>query len=75
MPQNPRQFTQGRAMSSRISKVIHKLFRLGRNDLLQTFQNQKVIFMPLEATSLIGSLGGIAELAKEAMGKQGDRNA
>lgn len=33
--------------------------------------NQKVIFMPLEATSLIGSLGGIGELAKAAMSKQG----
>ena len=32
-------------------------------------QNQKVIFMPLEASSLIGSLGGIAELAKESFGK------
>jgi regulator of protease activity HflC (stomatin/prohibitin superfamily) len=29
--------------------------------------NQKVLFMPLEASSLIGSIGGIAELAKEAM--------
>ncbi len=29
-------------------------------------QNQKVIFMPLEASSVIGSVGGIAELAKEA---------
>jgi regulator of protease activity HflC (stomatin/prohibitin superfamily) len=33
--------------------------------------NQKVIFMPLEATSLIGTLGGIGELAKAAMSKQG----
>jgi len=32
--------------------------------------NSKIIFMPLEASSVIGSLGGIAELAKEAMGKQ-----
>ncbi len=32
--------------------------------------NNKVVFMPLEASSVIGSLGGIAELAKEAMGKQ-----
>src|SRR5512139_1155366 len=32
--------------------------------------NSKLIFMPLEASSVIGSLGGIAELAKEAMGKQ-----
>lgn len=37
--------------------------------------NQKIIFMPLEASSLIGSLGGIGELAKEAMSKQGARNA
>ncbi len=29
-------------------------------------ENQKVIFMPLEASSVIGSIGGITELAKEA---------
>lgn len=29
--------------------------------------NQKVIFMPLESTSVLGTLGGIGELAKEAM--------
>ncbi len=28
-------------------------------------ENQKVILMPLEASSLIGSIGGIAEIAKE----------
>ncbi len=34
-------------------------------------ENQKVIFMPLEASSAIGSIGGIAELAKEAfVGRQ-----
>jgi regulator of protease activity HflC (stomatin/prohibitin superfamily) len=32
--------------------------------------NHKVVFMPLEASSVIGSIGGIAELAKEALGKQ-----
>jgi regulator of protease activity HflC (stomatin/prohibitin superfamily) len=31
--------------------------------------NSKLIFMPLEASSVIGALGGIGELAKEAMGK------
>jgi len=31
--------------------------------------NSKVIFMPLESSSVIGSIGGIAELAKEAMSK------
>ncbi len=30
--------------------------------------NQKVIMMPLEASSLIGSIGGIAELAKAGLG-------
>jgi len=30
-------------------------------------ENSKMIFMPLEASSVIGSIGGIAELAKKAM--------
>ncbi len=30
-------------------------------------QNQKVVMLPLEATSLIGSVGGIAEIAKTAL--------
>ena len=34
--------------------------------------NQKVILMPLEASSLIGSIGGIAEIAKNAMAKQAE---
>lgn len=33
---------------------------------LASADNQKVILMPLEASSMIGSLGGIAELAKDA---------
>jgi regulator of protease activity HflC (stomatin/prohibitin superfamily) len=33
--------------------------------------NQKILFMPLEASSVIGALGGITELAKEAFGKDG----
>ena len=32
--------------------------------------NQKLVFMPLEASSVIGAIGGIAELAKESMEKQ-----
>lgn len=32
--------------------------------------NQKVIFMPLEAANVIGSIGGISELAKEAFEKK-----
>lgn len=34
--------------------------------------NQRVILMPLEASSVIGALGGIAELAKETFGKDTD---
>lgn len=37
-------------------------------------ENQKVIFMPLEASNVIGSIGGITELAKEAFAKdQGEK--
>ena len=32
--------------------------------------NQKVVLMPLEASSLIGSLAGIGEIAKATFGKQ-----
>jgi uncharacterized membrane protein YgcG len=32
--------------------------------------NQKVFMMPMEATGILGALGGIAELAKDAMAKQ-----
>jgi regulator of protease activity HflC (stomatin/prohibitin superfamily) len=39
-------------------------------------ENQKVIMMPLEASSIIGSLAGIGELAKEAFTKKSnDSNA
>jgi regulator of protease activity HflC (stomatin/prohibitin superfamily) len=38
---------------------------------MATAPNEKVIFMPLEASSLIGSLGGIAELAKASLQRQG----
>jgi len=44
-------------------------------DALQSIasaDNQKVVLMPLEASSLIGSIGGIAEIAKNAMAKQGE---
>ncbi len=30
--------------------------------------NQKILMMPLDATSILGSIGGIAEIAKEAFG-------
>ncbi len=34
-------------------------------------ENQKLILMPLEASSLIGSVAGISEIAKEAFGSKG----
>ncbi|MET0407188.1 MAG: SPFH domain-containing protein [Hyphomicrobium sp.] len=37
--------------------------------------NQKIIMMPLEASSVIGSLGGIAQIASEAFGGGGDGSA
>ncbi|CAK0758252.1 PHB domain-containing protein QmcA [uncultured Gammaproteobacteria bacterium] len=33
--------------------------------------NQKVLFLPLEATSIIGALGGIAEIAREVFSERG----
>ncbi|MBI2717319.1 MAG: SPFH/Band 7/PHB domain protein [Rhizobiales bacterium] len=34
--------------------------------------NQKVLMMPLDATSMLGSIGGIAAIAREAFGGDGD---
>jgi regulator of protease activity HflC (stomatin/prohibitin superfamily) len=34
-------------------------------------ENQKVIFLPMETSGVLGSLGGIGELAKEALAKRG----
>ena len=34
--------------------------------------NQKVIMMPLEASSLLGSLGGISEISRDLFGKGGE---
>ncbi len=40
-----------------------------------TSPNAKTILFPVEATQLIGTLGGIGALAKEALGEGGDGNA
>jgi regulator of protease activity HflC (stomatin/prohibitin superfamily) len=37
--------------------------------------NQKILMLPLDATSIMGSIAGIAEIAKEAFGKSGDEAA
>jgi regulator of protease activity HflC (stomatin/prohibitin superfamily) len=36
--------------------------------------NEKLIFMPMEVSGVIGAIGGIAELAKQAMTKQGGKS-
>lgn len=38
---------------------------------IATADNEKLVLMPLEASSVIGAIGGIGELAKSAMAKQG----
>ena len=38
---------------------------------IATSPNEKLVLMPLEASSVIGAIGGITELAKSAMAKQG----
>ena len=35
--------------------------------------NQKFVMMPMESSGIIGSIGGIAELAREAMERQGGK--
>ena len=37
--------------------------------------NSKVVLMPMEAANLIGSIAGIAEIAKETFGGEGDSPA
>ncbi len=39
---------------------------------IATAENNKLIMMPLESSSIIGSIAGIGDLAKEAMAKKGD---
>jgi regulator of protease activity HflC (stomatin/prohibitin superfamily) len=34
-----------------------------------TAPNQKLVFLPLESSGVIGAIGGVAELARQAMGK------
>jgi regulator of protease activity HflC (stomatin/prohibitin superfamily) len=41
---------------------------------LATSPNQKVLMLPVEAASVIGSIGGIAEIAREAFGGENKTN-
>jgi regulator of protease activity HflC (stomatin/prohibitin superfamily) len=40
---------------------------------LATAPNQKFVLMPMESSGIIGSIAGIGELAREALGRQHDR--
>jgi regulator of protease activity HflC (stomatin/prohibitin superfamily) len=70
---------------ARATDVVSKAISAGNTNALNYFvaqkyieslkafansPNQKVFFLPVEATSVIASIGGIAELAKDAMQKQ-----
>jgi hypothetical protein len=37
--------------------------------------NQKILMMPLDASSVIGSIAGLAEITKEAFGRNGAAGA
>jgi hypothetical protein len=40
-----------------------------------TASNSKIVLMPMEASALVGSLGGIGAIAREVFGEQGARPA
>jgi len=41
---------------------------------IATSNNQKLVLLPLEATSILGALSGIAEISKTAFSKEGTSN-
>jgi regulator of protease activity HflC (stomatin/prohibitin superfamily) len=45
---------------------------IGALETIGSAKNQKVILMPLEASSVIGAVAGIAEIARESFGKSDD---
>jgi regulator of protease activity HflC (stomatin/prohibitin superfamily) len=45
---------------------------IGALKALAEAKNQKVLIMPLEATSVIGAIAGVSEIAREAFGSGGD---
>ncbi|MFV2091831.1 MAG: SPFH domain-containing protein [Hyphomicrobiales bacterium] len=47
---------------------------VGALKALASADNQKVLMMPVEATSLIGSIGGIAEITREAFKDSGGKS-
>ena len=57
------------------SQAINYFVAQKYTDALQSIgaaENQKVIMLPLEASSLMGTLAGIGEISKEVFGKDGE---
>ncbi len=48
---------------------------IGALKALAEAKNQKVLILPIEATSVIGAIAGVAEIAREAFGGQGGNSA
>ncbi|MEO1067256.1 MAG: SPFH domain-containing protein, partial [Pseudomonadota bacterium] len=48
---------------------------VGALETLASANNQKVLMLPVEATSLIGSIAGIGEIAKATFGDDGDKTS
>jgi hypothetical protein len=48
---------------------------VGALKALAEAKNQKVMILPIEASSVIGAVAGIAEIAREAFGGSGDQAA
>jgi regulator of protease activity HflC (stomatin/prohibitin superfamily) len=48
---------------------------IGALKALATAKNQKVLLMPLDASSVIGAIAGVGEIAREAFGGGGDASA
>ena len=48
---------------------------VGALKALAEAKNQKVLILPIEATSVIGAVAGVAEIAREAFGDRGGNSA
>jgi regulator of protease activity HflC (stomatin/prohibitin superfamily) len=48
---------------------------IGALKALAEAKNQKVLILPIEATSVIGAIAGVAEIAREAIGNSGGNSA
>ena len=56
-----------------IANIEGEIPRELNGTLYRNGPNQKTIFMPLEASSVIASIGGITEIAREAFGRGAQR--